>query len=67
MRDDKGKSALFQSVQKCNPRILAVLLLHPDRDIILLNKRGIPATWKFSDDTVSSAKSLNWVWILSSM
>ena len=60
MRDKGGDTALHLAVQKCNPKMVAALLLHPDIDVTVLNNNRINATWKLSNVTDHS-KTLNWV------
>ena len=37
MRNKDGDTALHLAVQKCNPKMVAALLLHPDIDVTVLN------------------------------
>jgi ankyrin repeat protein len=46
MRNEGGDTALHLAVQKCNPKMVAALLLHPDIDVTVLNNNRINATWK---------------------
>lgn len=55
-----GETALHLAVRKCNPEMVAALLLHQDRDVTMLNNRGNPATWTLAGAT-DHAKTLNWV------
>ncbi|XP_062197953.1 ankyrin repeat-containing protein At5g02620-like [Phragmites australis] len=59
MRDEYGRTALYLAVQRCNPKMIAALLLHPDIDVTVLNNRGAPPTWTLPD-ALNSAKSLKW-------
>ncbi|CAL4985138.1 unnamed protein product [Urochloa decumbens] len=59
MRDSNGDTALHLAVQKCNPKIVAALLLHQDIDVTVLNNNGNPANWTLWDST-DHAKTLNW-------
>ncbi|CAL4994802.1 unnamed protein product [Urochloa decumbens] len=59
MRDSNGDTALHLAVQKCNPKIVAALLLHPDIDVTVLNNNGDPAHWTLGGAT-DHAKTLNW-------
>ena len=60
MRDKHGDTALHLAVQKCNPKKIAALLLHPDIDVTVLNNGGISAIWKL-DGAADNSKTLNWV------
>jgi ankyrin repeat protein len=60
MRDNDGHTALHLALQKCNPKMVAALLLHPDIDVTVLNNRGSPAIGKLTTTTEHS-KTLNWV------
>ncbi|KAF8711342.1 hypothetical protein HU200_029370 [Digitaria exilis] len=59
MRDENGETALHLAVRKCNPKMVAALLRHPDIDITVLSKRGQTATWVLFNAT-DHAKTLNW-------
>ncbi|WVZ64167.1 hypothetical protein U9M48_013730, partial [Paspalum notatum var. saurae] len=59
MRDSDGQTPLHLAVRKCNPKMVAALLLHPHTDITVLNNNGNPANWMLSDVT-DHAKTLNW-------
>ncbi|XP_066339662.1 ankyrin repeat-containing protein At5g02620-like isoform X2 [Miscanthus floridulus] len=59
MRNEDGDTALHLAVQKCNSKMVAALLLHPDIDVTVLNNNRIDATWKLSNVTDHS-KTLNW-------
>uniref|UniRef100_A0A0A8YCT9 PGG domain-containing protein n=1 Tax=Arundo donax TaxID=35708 RepID=A0A0A8YCT9_ARUDO len=59
MRDKEGCTALHHAILKCNPKIVAALLHHQDRDVTMLNDSGNPAIWVPSD-AVDHAKTLNW-------
>ncbi|CAN6323364.1 unnamed protein product [Urochloa humidicola] len=59
MRDSNGDTALHLAVQKCNPKIVAALLLHQDIDVTMLNNKGVPANWTLRGAT-DHAKTLNW-------
>jgi len=58
--DKGGDTALHLAVQKCNPKKVAALLLHPDIDGKVLNNGATNATWKLRNVTDHS-KTLNWV------
>jgi len=60
MRDKGGNTALHLAVQKCNPKMVAALLHHPDIDVTVLNNNAINAAWKLRGVTDHS-KTLNWV------
>jgi len=60
MRDKGGDTALHLAVQKCNPKMVAALLLHPDIDVTVLNNRGNNAIGKLWT-TTDHSKTLNWV------
>ena len=60
MRDKGGNTALHLAVQKCNPKMVAALLLHPDIDVTVLNNGATNATWKLRNVTDHSM-TLNWV------
>jgi ankyrin repeat protein len=62
MRDEAGDTALHLAVKKCNPKMVAALLLHQDIDVTVLNNKGVPANWKLPTD---HAKTLNWVCMFS--
>lgn len=62
MRNSDGDTTLHLAVGKCNPKMVAALLLHQDRDVTVLNNKGGAATWKLNADT-DHAKTLNWVCI----
>ncbi|KAL6654065.1 hypothetical protein ACP70R_007530 [Stipagrostis hirtigluma subsp. patula] len=59
MQDEDGHTALHCAVQKCNPKIVAALLRHPDIDVTVLDRRGNSATWMLSS-AADYAKTLNW-------
>ncbi|CAN6380937.1 unnamed protein product [Urochloa humidicola] len=59
MRDSDGDTALHLAVQKCNPKIVAALLLHQDIDVTVLDNNGNPANWTLLNST-DHAKTLNW-------
>ncbi|KAL6658576.1 hypothetical protein ACP70R_004162 [Stipagrostis hirtigluma subsp. patula] len=48
VQDKYGDTALHDAVKKCNPEIVAALLLHQDRDFTILNKNGTPPNWILS-------------------
>jgi ankyrin repeat protein len=58
MRTKDGDTALHLAVQKCNPKMVAALLLHPGIDVTVLNNNGNPANWALPKHL---AKTLNWV------
>jgi hypothetical protein len=58
MRDRGGDTALHLAVKKCNPKMVAALLLHPDIDVTVLNNKSNPANYVLPTDL---AKTLNWV------
>jgi len=60
MRDKGGDTALHLAVQKCNPKMVAALLLHPDIDVTVLNNGGYDAIGKLWT-TTNHSKTLNWV------
>jgi ankyrin repeat protein len=60
MRDKDGDTALHLAVKKCNPKMVAALLLHPDIDVTVLDNGGGEAIWELEDATDHS-KTLNWV------
>jgi ankyrin repeat protein len=60
MRDQNGDTALHLAVQKCNPKMVTALLLHPDIDVTVLSNGGANAAWKLRYVTDHS-KTLNWV------
>ncbi|KAL5204300.1 hypothetical protein ABZP36_009171 [Zizania latifolia] len=57
MRDCDGKTALHRAVQKCDTKIVAVLLSHRDIDVTVEDKVAYSAGWEL--DT-AYAKTLNW-------
>ncbi|CAN6374789.1 unnamed protein product [Urochloa humidicola] len=60
MRNPLGNTALHIAVSKCNPKMVAALLLHQDTDVAVLNsKNGNPANWTLYGAT-DHAKTLNW-------
>ncbi|RLM68977.1 protein ACCELERATED CELL DEATH 6-like isoform X1 [Panicum miliaceum] len=59
MRDGQGQTALPLAVQKCDPKMVAALLLHQDIDVTVTDNLGDDATWKLSGAT-KHAKTLNW-------
>ncbi|KAK3119876.1 hypothetical protein QOZ80_9AG0676970 [Eleusine coracana subsp. coracana] len=59
MRTSYGDCALHWAVNKCNPEMVAALLLHPDRDITMLNNKGFTPTW-ILNGVREHAKTLNW-------
>ncbi|XP_004978964.1 ankyrin-3 isoform X2 [Setaria italica] len=54
-----GNTALHMAVQKCNPKMVASLLLHQDTDVTVLSNNGAAATWTLYGAT-DHAKTLNW-------
>ncbi|CAD6254316.1 unnamed protein product [Miscanthus lutarioriparius] len=56
MRDENGDTALHVAVQKCDPKV-AALLLHRDIDIAVVNNNGYPVNRTLPTDR---AKTLNW-------
>ncbi|XP_072151623.1 protein ACCELERATED CELL DEATH 6 isoform X2 [Setaria viridis] len=59
MRDSNGNTALHMAVEKCNPKMVASLLLHQDTDVTVLNNNGASAHWILYGAT-DHAKTLNW-------
>ncbi|KAF8711341.1 hypothetical protein HU200_029369 [Digitaria exilis] len=59
IRDENGETALHLAVGKCNPKMVAALLSHPDIDITVLSKSGQTATWVLFT-AADDAKTLNW-------
>ena len=59
-----GKTALHLAVEKCNPKMVAALLRHPDIDATVMNNTGNPAAWVLFGAT-DHAKTLNWVRIFA--
>ncbi|WVZ53437.1 hypothetical protein U9M48_004380 [Paspalum notatum var. saurae] len=57
MRDSEGQTPLHLAVQKCNPKMVAALLLHQHTDVTVLNNNANPASWELPND---HAKTLNW-------
>ncbi|WVZ53436.1 hypothetical protein U9M48_004379 [Paspalum notatum var. saurae] len=57
MRDSTGDTPLHLAVTKCNPKMVAALLLHRHTDVTVLNIKGDPASWELPKD---HAKTLNW-------
>ncbi|WVZ64199.1 hypothetical protein U9M48_013760, partial [Paspalum notatum var. saurae] len=57
VRDSDGETPLHIAVQRCNPKMVAALLLHPHTDVTVLNNYGNPASWRLPAD---QAKTLNW-------
>jgi ankyrin repeat protein len=62
MRDENGDTALHVAVQKCDPKMVAALLLHRDIDITVVNNNGCPVNRTLPTDR---AKTLNWVRMFS--
>jgi len=62
MRDENGDTALHVAVQKCDPKMVAALLLHRDIDITVVNNNGCPVNRTLPTDR---AKTLNWVRVFS--
>ncbi|CAO2148276.1 unnamed protein product [Urochloa humidicola] len=59
MRDSDGDTALHLAVQKCSPKMVAALLLHPAIDVTVLGSNGGQAIWSLSGST-NHAKTLIW-------
>ncbi|KAJ1275170.1 hypothetical protein BS78_05G115600 [Paspalum vaginatum] len=59
MQDGSGETALHFAVRKCNPKMVAALLHHPDIDITVLSKNSQTATWVLFN-AAGHAKTLNW-------
>ncbi|CAL4992788.1 unnamed protein product [Urochloa decumbens] len=59
MRNSYGNNALHMAVEKCNPKMVAALLLHQDTDVTVVNARNNPATYILSGAS-NHAKTLNW-------
>ncbi|CAO2148285.1 unnamed protein product [Urochloa humidicola] len=59
MRTSNGSSSLHLAVKKCNPKMVAALLLHQDIDVTVLDNIGAPAIRKLNEAT-DHAKTLNW-------
>jgi len=64
MLDNHGDSALHLAVKKCNPKMVSVLLDHPDIDITVINKDASAAIWKLFESG-NYVKTINWVSMLS--
>jgi len=62
MRDENGDTALHVAVRKCDPKMVAALLLHRDIDIAVVNNNGYPVNRTLPTDR---AKTLNWVRMFS--
>ncbi|KAG2559199.1 hypothetical protein PVAP13_8NG293652 [Panicum virgatum] len=58
-RKNDGRTALHLAVEKCNPKMVAALLRHPDIDVTVMENDGVPAAWLLFDAT-DHAKTLNW-------
>ena len=65
MPNSNGDTALHLAVERCNPTMVAALLLHQDIDVTVLNNINQAATWKLSG-AYTNAKTLNWVRIFLS-
>ena len=59
-----GRTALHLAVEKCNPKMVAALLRHPDIDATVMNSVGNPAAWTLVD-AIDHATTLNWVRIFA--
>ena len=59
-----GRTALHLAVEKCNPKMVAALLRHPDIDATVMNSVGNPAAWTLFG-AIDHAKTLNWVRIFA--
>ncbi|RLM70125.1 protein ACCELERATED CELL DEATH 6-like isoform X2 [Panicum miliaceum] len=59
MQDSDGETALHLAIGKCNPKMVAALLLHQDIDVTVIDNSAGPATWKLSGSN-ANAKTLNW-------
>ncbi|CAL4981787.1 unnamed protein product [Urochloa decumbens] len=59
MRTSDGGTSLHLAVKKCNPKMVAALLLHQDIDVTVLDNIGAPAIRKLNEAT-DHAKTLNW-------
>ncbi|OEL15502.1 hypothetical protein BAE44_0023478, partial [Dichanthelium oligosanthes] len=59
IRDSKGDTALHIAVRKCNPKMVAALLLHQDIDVTMYNNNCYAAYWELTRAT-DHAKTLNW-------
>ncbi|WVZ64182.1 LOW QUALITY PROTEIN: hypothetical protein U9M48_013744, partial [Paspalum notatum var. saurae] len=57
-RDSDGDTPLHLAVEKCNPKMVAALLLQRHTDVTVLNNKANPASWRLPYD---HAKTLNWV------
>jgi ankyrin repeat protein len=65
MRDKEcGRTALHLAVKKCNPKMVAALLRHPDIDTTVMDNDGSRASWLLYSST-DHAKTLNWVRIFA--
>lgn len=53
MRDEDDETPLHLAVKRCNPKMVAAFLLHPDIDVTVLNDSGVPPIQR-----------LNWVRLL---
>ena len=62
MRDENGDTALHVAVRKCDPKMVAALLLRRDIDITVVNNNGCPVNRTLPTDR---AKTLNWVRMFS--
>jgi ankyrin repeat protein len=60
MQDKMGQTALHYAVKKCNPKMVAALLSHPNIDVTVLDRKGNSATWMLGS-AANYAKTLNWV------
>lgn len=61
MRDSNGNTALHHAVRKYNPKMVASLLLHQDRDVTVLNNKGDPAIWALFGGTNHANTLINQV------
>ncbi|WVZ64181.1 hypothetical protein U9M48_013743 [Paspalum notatum var. saurae] len=58
MRDSKRETPLHVAVRKCNPKVVAALLLHPHTGVTVPDNNGNPACYMLPAE--DHAKTLNW-------
>ncbi|TVU00417.1 hypothetical protein EJB05_54154, partial [Eragrostis curvula] len=57
LQGDKGQTPLHLAVERCDPKMVAALLLYKNIDITMFDNTGDPAAWNLPTE---QAKTLNW-------
>jgi hypothetical protein len=64
MQDDSGHTALHLAVQKCDSKMVRVLLGHPHVDVTVHDQWRAAAIWKLyvkAEEEIREVKTVNWV------